>query len=443
MTATADMGAHAGAVGIANGLTQDQIKLEVERIVEANMPVSLFGNVINGSTDVSFAYLDYETGTYDASATDYNTVVVDIQQTSSRGNPVQSLMSQFSGVPFFNVRAGSAATYAKSGRCSSSDGIFAVEDVTLTSQHVVGSDICIHSQDSVWLPQQNEFQPTSVVSMPDLADCKSKCNPSANPGLVEGQNAVEANMIFPDFGAFIDDAYDCFSGAGVCENDERTTFFGTNLGNSILGADRTTLENAGVISSTDPLVVGQVVDMTRAEFLSINTLPSDLVYEVACSGGGNKARLTFDGSAGVMEDSVLLTNCFVEFDDGTEIVGSVVITDRITNNAVLTASNNVTIGDRVSGTCDIDDRSIIMAKSRVGFPAAVGLSNVTFIVDDDVDVASGTSSSTALDGFAIYASGRVHMAAQRVLSSCGNDDDFLTPFGQLVRIVMPPSSNGS
>ena len=174
MTASADMGAHAGAVGIANGLTDQQIKDEVERIVEANLPVPLFGNTIDTATDVTFAYRDPETGAYDATATTYNTVIVDIQQTAARGNPVSALMTQFIGTSFYQVRAGSAATYDKAGLCTASEGVFAEGEVTMTTQHTVGGQICIHSNEAVWLPQQNTFSKDannlSVVSMPDLAD---------------------------------------------------------------------------------------------------------------------------------------------------------------------------------------------------------------------------------------------------------------------------------
>ena len=84
-----------------------------------------------------------------------------------------------------------------------------------------------------------------------------------------------------------------------------------------------------------------------------------------------------------------------------------------------------------------DDINFRVRKKIFCFPAATGMSNVTFVVDDDVDVASGTSLVTPLDGFAIYASGRVHMAAQRTMSACAADD-YLSPFGQVIRIVMPP-----
>ena len=100
----------------------------------------------------------------------------------------------------------------------------------------------------------------------------------------------------------------------------------------------------------------------------------------------------------------------------------------------------MTMGDTTDGDCDLDNRSYVMSMSRVHFPAAPGMSNLTFIVDNDVHLASGTSAMTPLNGFAIYASGEVHMAAQRKLIACGNNNDGMSPFGSVIRIVMPPSS---
>lgn len=435
LMSSADMGAHAGATGIARGMTQAQIKDEVERVVEANLPVNMFGNVIDTTTDVSFAFWDHRTETF-ITSTDFNTVVVDIQRTSSRGNPVATLMSQFSGTESFNVRGGSAATYTRSGRCSSTDGIFAIDEVRISSQATVGPGICIHSEDSVWLPQQNTFLPGSMVTMPDLEDCKSKCVDSANPGIV----AREANMIFPDIPQFILDTYDDFASSGLT-NPVKAEFFN----NSISGptaADIALLRTNGVLGASDPdPVKGDVLVIDYNDFTAMPYLPQGLVYNIQCNpkGNGQKTILDFSGSQGVMNDAALITNCSLMFENGSEVIGSVLITTRNISTATIGSDSSVIVSDPAQG-CNSDDRTVIMGMANVQVPAEFAMSNLTLIVDGNVNIASATSSGIYSQGFAVYATGEVDISSQHQFYTCDQDNDFLVPYGQVVRILMPPKA---
>ena len=140
-----------------------------------------------------------------------------------------------------------------------------------------------------------------------------------------------------------------------------------------------------------------------------------------------------------MDGSVLLTNCNLEFDSGATVKSSVVITTRDSSNAVISADHNVAIGDP-SLSCDATGRSHIMSMSKVTVPSEFVLSNVTLTVDDDVNIASATSSGPTSYGFAIYATGEVHVAAQHTFRTCGTPGDWMAPEPKTLRLVAPPVS---
>lgn len=425
LTSVTDIAAHAGAVAYAEGKTEPEIRAAIADVVEANLPRSLFGNVLDATTDIAFVRYDPATGTYGGTGPD-NTVVVRLEQSRARGNPVGTFLLRLAGVWSFDTRAVSAAVYDVNADCHPSDGIYARGKVTLTSQTDVGSGFCVHSEEQVWLPQQNVFRAGSLVTMTNLELCGNKCTDAANPGIV----ARESHMVLPDYGQVILNAYADFD-SGTMSNPVVGEFFAMKP-----TGDQSPLIAAGIIAG--PVSKGSVVTLTQAEFQALPQLPSGLTYKVTCpaNGSGQKTWLTFSGTTGVMEDAALITNCALDFEDGSTVRGSVVITTRDSTNATVKSSSSVTVADPSFG-CDDGDRTVLMSLSKVSVPAEFVMSNVTLIVDDDVDIASATSGAEPSTGFAIHASGRVQISSLHTFRTCGGSS-FLTPEGKVLRMVAPP-----
>lgn len=435
LTSTADMGAHAGAVALANDMTQSEIISEVERVVSQNMPTSFFGQVLDATTDVTFAYYDPITKAFDASASDYNTIVVRLERTRARGNPIGTFLMRFAGSDALEAKAVSAAVFDVNGDCSSTDGIFAQDQVTLTSQTNVGAGFCIHSQARVWLPQNNTFEEGSFVTMPKLALCEDKCQDSANPGIV----AIEANMVLPNINEWITTTYNAFLGG--MGNPIKSDFF-TGAA-AIPSADVQLLRDQGILNNGQPdPIVGDVITMTNAEFHTMPYLPSGLVYEIDCANNGNgpSTRLEFNNTTGIMHDAALMTDCSLHFNDGAEVVGSVLVTMREATTATVSSGSSVVVADPTLG-CVADDRTVVMSMSKLSVPAEFVMSNVTLVVDDDVDIAAASAGAIASRGLSIYSSGRVHVSSQHTFQTCpGTDPAFLSPYGKVLRLVIPPAS---
>ena len=427
LNASADAASHAGAVALANGGGLTEVRTLAQAAAQANMPTERYGSVVADAVqDIQLMHFDTSTRTLSTTGSQ-NAVVVTLSQTTANLNPVRTFYLRLMGVDTWDVRGDSIAIYEASAECNNTDGIYADDEISLSSQNSVGSGFCVHSQHAVWLPQQNMFGDGSVVSMPNLDDCKSKCTDASNPGI----NPMAINMILPDFGEYIMDMYADFSVDYLTPGIKKTWFDAKNISALDVGP----LIDASV-TLPNLLGIGAVVDLTWDQFHAISDLPEGLVYRVNCPINGNSAKtqLTFNATTGRMRNAALITNCSLSFSDGSYILGSLVITTRDQTTASVTAGSSVTVADPTK-QCNDDDRTTLMSMSKVSVPAEFVISNVTLVVDDDVDVASATSSGTVSKGLSIYASGKVSMSSQHNLQVCGGSNP-LAPEGKVIRHVM-------
>ena len=432
LASVADIAAHGGAVALATGKSEAEVADEAARLVEANLAGGFFGAVLDAESDVFLVHYDAEARVFETTGPK-NAVVVRVGRTEARGNPVATYLLRFAGFDLWNVTAESAAVFSEALNCSATNGIYAGGKVTLTSQNDIGAGFCIHSQERVWLPQQNTFDENSYVSMPDIADCGNKCDGEANPGLTKDDNAVEMYYTdFPDYAVTTLAAYAAFRSFGTNAMKEAAFAGMTDAGdsyNALIG------KGIGVSSSA----VGHLVPLTHAEFHALETLPPGFVYDIQCplNGSGGKSKLTFDATTARMERAVVTTNCAIEFGDGASIIGSVIVTIRDSANAAVTASSGAVVADP-TGMCDAADRSTIMSVSDVSVPAKFVMSNVTIMTGGDISIASAASGTAESRGVALYASGEVHIASQHVFRSCDDEDVGMIPDLKSLRLVLPP-----
>lgn len=174
----ADSAAKAGIVALATSKSTSEVQSDALAAVEQNIPSGIFGRTSNGVQDIELVRFDPSTRTLGSGTP--NAVKVTLHRNASVDNPVKTALLRLVGISEFDFSVTSVAYYGQPGRCTSSDGIYAKGEVTLTSGNLIGRSYCVHSQTAVWLPQQNIFETGSGVSMPNLAMCKNKCVDSAN-----------------------------------------------------------------------------------------------------------------------------------------------------------------------------------------------------------------------------------------------------------------------
>ncbi len=438
---SADVAAHAGAVAFANGSSAEEARAAAIAAVQLNVPSAIYGNVFEDvSTDVVAIHYDPVTNIAKSTGRK-NAVAVFLHRTTLAGNPVSTTMLNIVSLvnpdfenPEFEVNGASVATVTKTQTCNSTDGIYAKDQVNFTSSNTFGAGYCIHSQSDVWMPQSNTFLDSAGISMPDLADCGSKCTDSANPGSEAA--AFERNLLIPDLEEFILATSDAFLDTFGNSSQKAEFFSGKSLEISAFPA----LEAEGII--TAGLSKGAVVTMNEATFEALTDIPRGLVYEVTCTAGGNggNARLTFSNLAGEIRDVAIITNCVLEFDPGANVIASLLLTTRDKTTASVTAGSGAFVGDPAGG-CDVDERTTIMSLGQMNVPADFAGSNLSIIVDEDIHLsATGSSSTLSHSGISLMSSAEIHVSAGHTFNSCAGPDSGLMPELRVIRHVVPQTS---
>ena len=447
ISVAADAAAHAGVVALAEKKLPLDIRTAALAAAETNAPAGLIGKTNLGASDVELVRFDPKTRTIIAG--EANAVKVTLHRDSSVGNPVSTSLLRFAGVKKFEFSVTSVAYYGKPGNCNSSDGIYAKGRVTLTSGNTIGGSYCVHSQEEVWMPQTNYFQEGAGLSMPNLADCGTKCFDAANPGVENAKFEMNLNMMpVADHIALVRAAM------LASTSDLKSQFFADKT----LAADRKPLVDARIMNNgaAAKLVRGSVVSLTAAQYndlmvLTKGNLPTGLVYNVDCRdrGNGPATWISIGGSldrkdptlttstAETVREVVLITDCGFDVGSNARIDATLAISTRVSTSSVLKAASGAIVGDPLRN-CDVSRKVYIMTMSGISVSSDFTASNVALIVNGDIHVAASSSSSTVEHkGTSFHAEGEVQIPANHTFNGCLEDYSGLIPGNKTIKFVIP------
>jgi Flp pilus assembly protein TadG len=443
----ADSAAQAGIVALANGKTGPEIQAAALAAAEMNAPASLFGRVTNGVQDIQLVRFDPSSRLV-VNGTP-NAVKVTLHRNQSVDNPVKTALLRLVGISEFEMSVSSVAHYGQPGRCTSSDGIYAKGQVTMTSGNRIGKNYCVHSQTAVWLPQQNMFDDGSGVSMPNMAMCKGKCVDIANPGIEKA--AFTMNLNLP---SVADHVTKVARDMRAASSPLKTQFFA----NKTLATSLTPLSDARIMSvaATRNLAKGSVVTLTPNQFndLMFNTagnIPRGLVYDVDCRDRGNgpatsitigttknrkDATLT-STTLETIRDVALISDCGFDVGANARVDNSLLITTRISSSSVINADEGSVIGDPLKN-CDLNRKVYVMTMSGVSVNSNFTASNVALIVNGNINVAATSNSSNVEhNGTSMHAEGSIQIPSSHIFNSCAEDPSGLLPGLKTFKMVMP------
>ena len=447
ITVAADAAAQAGVVALAEEMTPAEVQAIALAAVERNAPTSLVGRTNSGVSDVALVRYDPKSRTFVPGTP--NAVMVTLHRDSTVDNPVATGLLRFAGVNAFDISVHSVAYYGKPGTCTSSDGIYAKGEVTLTSGNTIGGSYCVHSQTNVRMPQQNFFEEGSGLSMPNLASCGTKCFDAANPGVEDAK--FEMNMDMMPVAQHIELVKTAMLAP---TSDLKSQFFA----DKILSTDLTGLVDARImnLAATKKLVKGSVVSLTAAQYndlmyLTKGNLPTGLVYDVDCRdrGNGPTASISIGGSVDrknasqttsateTVRQVALITDCAFDVGSNARIDATLALSTRITSSSALTASSGAIVGDPLRN-CDVSRKVYVMTMSSISVSADFTASNVALVVNGDINVAASSSSSTVEHkGTSFHAEGSVQIPANHTFNGCLEDYSGLIPGVKTFKFVLP------
>jgi Flp pilus assembly protein TadG len=446
ITVAADAAAQAGVIALSQEKTAAEVQSIALVAAETNAPVARVGKTNSGASDVQLVRFNPKTRTLEAGTP--NAVQVTLHRDSSVENPVATGLLRFAGFNEFQVAVTSVAYYGKPGNCTSTDGIYAKGEVTLTSGNKIGASYCVHSQTNVWMPQQNIFEKGAGLSMPNLETCGVKCFDTANIGVEDAK--FEMNLNLPNVASHI-----AMVKAAMLGNSELKTKF---FADKSLASYLKPLVDAKIMNSgaATKLVKGSVVTVTAAQYndlmyLTNGNLPTGLVYEVDCRDRGNgpatsisiggnidrkNATLT-TSTVETVRQVVLITDCGFDVGSNARIDATLALSTRVASSSVLTASSGAVVGDPLRN-CDVSRKVYIMTMGSISVSADFTASNVAMVVNGDIHVAASSSSSTVEHkGTSFHAEGSIQIPANHTFNGCLEDYSGLIPGVKTMKFVIP------
>lgn len=434
---TADVAAHAGAVVLARGGTEDEARAAAQAALELNMPEKRFGRILATPTDdIRAARFDIRTREM-ASDGEANAIVVRVERGAGTGNPVPTLLLKLFGRTGWNIADVSVAAMLPTQTCEPTDGVFARGALILGGAGHVGRDYCLHSQERVEPGLGTRFDPGAHLSMPDLARCGLDCA-GAGDGIAAA--AVEMNLIRPDLAGFIRGIVGPFLDP-LQRGGAEDAFFARRR----LGSDLSALDEVGV--KIDTLATGSIVALTPLAFERLRMAPEGLIYAVHCPGGAQEGAGGLELSGGpsgqrVYRNLALVTDCAVKIAADTRIEGAAILSTRAGMGFAVTAEPGARLGDP-EGRCGAEVRTTILATGSVMLPADTLGANVGVVSTDDIRIPAppgSTGVTWAATGLGLHAGGTISLDAAQDFQACGETEDPFTPDLKVIRQVEPQAA---
>ena len=423
----AEIASHAGSVVLANGGSVEDARAAAVNSISINVPSSVYGYVVASETsDLYTANWDPETATYTSSGVS-SAFQVQLHRDSSTANPVGTFLLKFVGFDEWQFGASGAAVHTDVQRCESSEGIFAQGDIGLGSQNTFAAGHCVHGAGLVSMQVDNTFDSGAFISMPNLEDCGNKCTDNSfNPGIVAA--AHEANYLTPDITAWIGKVEASFTDPMASTAIRDDFYDGKNL-----DYDLSPLDDPSLGIDTSLLSIGDVVNLTKMQFDGLANVPEGLTYNISCPSTGNPHNRKLEFNNASLRDVAIITNCYFDFGSSSDILGTVLLSSSTTG---ISESAGAKIGAQ-NGSCLAEDRVTVLSYEDFNVAAKFVASNVTFIIDGDVHLASGGSGTSNHYGVAIHTSGNVDLTTQHTFNSCGAGTTAMDPTLEVIRQIEP------
>lgn len=212
----ADAAGHAALVWRSKNNTEAAAKAKGIELAEANMPTTIFGNVL-ATADVEFGDWDNVDRTFTPDPGNRTAVRVTTRRVEGRGNSIGTFLMWMIGVDDLTLNTVSVWD-VQDGFCpprspdkKRGEGFFAVKEVDFQTANTFKDGFCVHSDTFVKLSQANDFEPGTTVSMPDEMDLVlPKSGWGGNPGLPEALTSMDYNLqlFFNQFPTMVNDFFD-------------------------------------------------------------------------------------------------------------------------------------------------------------------------------------------------------------------------------------------
>lgn len=371
----ADAVAHAALV-YRESETSDGAKTKALLISEANMPTSVYGEVIK-STDIAYGNWDSDKQKFTVSSTSTSGVRVIARRDTSRSNPIATFLLWIVGMQKWDLSV--TSTFETYSPTCFNDGFVAQKEVDIQSNDNFFKGFCIHSNDHVEINQNNYFEAGTRVSMPDLTKLELPASGfEKNTGLKEA--LIEGSMnirILPKIDSII---------TGV--QTSGSTYYRSYITSS------TPITLSGKNPTISEFVKGRIVQYT-------------------CNGNGSN---DLSIPKGTIENVVIVTNCQVKFSQDVVLLESAVVTTNTGDKSIQGASGLI-LGKK--DDCAKGGESQLVTKGGFYTAADMKANGSQILAAGDIVF---SAQGDGLDGISMVAGGLISGTSNMNMAICGTKE---------------------
>ena len=402
-----DVAAHAAMVSLKNGSTVAEAKQKALDYAQENMPTGRYGVVLREENVHFGAY--YQTNkSFIIQDTLDEAVMVTSERLSEYANPVSSFLLRLVGFNEFDVRA--TAVFIKEGVPCVGAGFYAEGRVDIQSNNDFTDGFCVHSNSHVEMNSGNTFEYDEynpvIVSVPKI-DLENLTNddliiPSSgydqNDGLWEAQRDGPHKF---NVDAFIDEVV---AGIQLADNNPLTNPHtrsyiidpSADMTVNVIGEPKGNSKK----NSTDP------IGPTNCTTFSVACLHPNTINHVNCVG------TDLNIPAEVFENVVLITDCNLDFANGTELRNATFIT-RSTDDDSIKSPQGLDLGNMT--VCGGSGGAALITYGGMKSAANMQLAGGQIIAAGDVNFAA---QADGFFGASVIAGGEIDGTSNSSFQGC-------------------------
>jgi Flp pilus assembly protein TadG len=398
------------------------------------LPDVAFGDALQ-STDIEFGFWNPEAASFTADpgfveekdSPLLSAVRAVAELEPERNNESRNIFLSIVGHDTFTIRVSS--TYASYYPPCFTEGFVANDVVDMQSGSVYLDGFCLHSNEYVSLNQNNFFEPGTVVSMPNLSDLDIpesgfEKNEGLQAALRTGKYRMRILRQLPMMFASLRNGSAEHAGfGGVTESDD--VLYPLDLSGNGNNAGVTEEELAAALApDADPALLEALPRMSSSDTGKKNVTPlhfkpAKRIYRLECSGNGD---ITF--SAETFSDFVLVTDCEINFSNGTILDGVLIATEANVNSSHLQIGLNDNCAPG-GGSAIWTYGSFNAASDLKGYGAQIiAMGDITF-----------TANADGLEGVSFVAGGMIDGTSNGAMGYCdggGTENFAVAPYFRMV-----------
>ena len=373
---SADMTAHAALYRRDFETDPAKAKTQALALVEASMPKSTYGAVIEAK-DITFGKYDPTTEKFTPSANSRSAVHVYSTRLNSKSNPVSTFVLRILG--YVNYDMSVQSVFVTFRPTCFREGFVADDRVDVQSNNAYKNGFCIHSNDHVSLNNGNSFETGTIVSMPDLGDIDLprsgwEQNQGLQAALREGYYRMRLINKLP------------YIIQGLKDRDPEY-----------------------LPDYIDPLDAVKYVTIGNGQKLTMADLTKDRVHVVGC---GSNGTLTIDEPSAIT-DVVIVTSCTVKFGQAMEVHNSIIAT---TNTAVKSMNSSSSLKLGKNDNCADGGGAVLLTLGGVSFTSDFHIYGSQIVAAGNIEF---TANADGIQGASLISGSEIDSTSNANMGFCG------------------------